>query len=212
MDPKLIFEQVYPLYQKISESEQHFNNLQLEYRKLASGWLLAVFAGVGFLLSLNELPIDRWILIHLVGVGGFVGLVLIWLLDLIVYHRLLRSYFLTGVQLERLYKDFLPPTRSLMRRIEDSHNRMLDNVILFYKLSCYACMVVSVTAVAVYSFLPLMNWWLILVGVVTLIVQFVTLFRLTGSTRKSEPIRTRIGKLLFSEDEIIQNMHSEADK
>ena len=36
---------------ELGESERHFNNLETEYRKLASIWLLAGFAGIGFVLK-----------------------------------------------------------------------------------------------------------------------------------------------------------------
>ena len=53
MKPDLDKNVVVAIHENVTRSEQHFYTLQMEYRKLASGWLLAVFAGIGFLLSNN---------------------------------------------------------------------------------------------------------------------------------------------------------------
>ena len=55
----------------ITEAEHHFNDLCFKIRTLASTWLLATFAGVGFLLSKSiqpELRIDQ-LLVLLCWVG-----------------------------------------------------------------------------------------------------------------------------------------------
>ncbi len=211
MKQDLNIEQVTPIYEKISASEQNFNALQLEYRKLASGWLLAVFGGIGFLLSTNyedQNAISIYFLIYLVGVGGFIGICLIWLLDLIVYHRLLRSYFLTGLQLEYLYPQFLPPTRSIMRQLERDHNKLLSNVIWFYLISCGVCSVISLIALVFYQqqFCNGNNiYWL---GGLTAILESISIYFLRASTLKKETINKEISNCVFTDDEIISNMHS----
>ncbi len=37
----------------LGNAERHFNDLETEYRKVASIWLLARFAGMGFILKAN---------------------------------------------------------------------------------------------------------------------------------------------------------------
>lgn len=136
------------LYDKISTSEQHFNTLQLEYRKLSSIWLLAMFGGVGFLLiKVSEAELNtRIVLIGLISLGGALGICLIWLLDLVVYHRLLRAYFLTGLMLEKQYSEYLPPTRSIMRHLDSHKKQILNHIVLYYFLTSLVCLVISLAA------------------------------------------------------------------
>ena len=85
---------------EIGESERHFNDLQVRYRLLASTWLLASFAGVGFIMT-NVSPLDgKDLILCLVSIGGTIGVTVIWVLDLLGYHRLLAAYFLEGLRIE----------------------------------------------------------------------------------------------------------------
>jgi hypothetical protein len=47
------FENVWHFVTEIGLNERHFNQLQSSYRTLASQWLLAAFAGIGFVISSN---------------------------------------------------------------------------------------------------------------------------------------------------------------
>lgn len=42
---------VWEMYKNLTEQSQHFNNIESTYRTLASTWLLAAFAGIGFILK-----------------------------------------------------------------------------------------------------------------------------------------------------------------
>ena len=107
---------------EIGLQERAFNTLQANYRALASTWLLATFGGVGFMWSLRPdpklpLPIPVDVVILFIGVAGAVGITLIWLLDLIVYHQLLEVVFWTGLAVELEHPE-IPPMRVLMRATE----------------------------------------------------------------------------------------------
>lgn len=106
-------EQVWKVVAELGVNERHFNQLQHQYRILASTWLLAMFAGVGFALSKENLPFPPELLIGVVGLAGAVGVTLAWNLDLRVYHQLLDSYFVEGLRLEREHR-WLPQIRSGM--------------------------------------------------------------------------------------------------
>lgn len=45
------FKQVYEIIKEIGQQERHFNTLNVTYKTLASTWLLAVFGGIGFVLT-----------------------------------------------------------------------------------------------------------------------------------------------------------------
>jgi hypothetical protein len=44
-------ENVWKIVEVIEDSERHFNRLQHQYRALASAWILAMFAGIQYVLS-----------------------------------------------------------------------------------------------------------------------------------------------------------------
>lgn len=115
-------ERTYETYKQIKEYEHHFNGIQTEIRKLASVWLLATLAAIAFLVKgfylggvsdLLNTQNNAKILISLVGFMGTLGILLLFVLDQMVYHRLLNAVFLLGLRMEYLHS-FLPPIRTLM--------------------------------------------------------------------------------------------------
>jgi hypothetical protein len=109
------FDRIWTIVAEMSVYERHFNDIQARHRVLASSWLLATFVGVGFLLSRPELqlPVDRGFAIAGVAAAGAAGLVLLWNLDLLVYHQLLQSCFSVGLDFEARHT-WLPPLRKRM--------------------------------------------------------------------------------------------------
>jgi hypothetical protein len=102
------------IIKEIGVNERHFNNLEIEYRKLASIWLLASFAGMGFVLKENlQMIIPPEIALIGIGLAGSIGIVLIWIVDLLVYHRLLDAWFIKGQQFEEMHQE-LPQIRQEM--------------------------------------------------------------------------------------------------
>jgi hypothetical protein len=117
----------------LSESERSFNELQSGYRRIASLWLLAVFSAAGYVLSTKlEVSVDRFLLIGLICAAGTLGLLLLWSMDLLVYHRLLDSYFLEGLVMERKCL-WLPPIRHNMVASQQGVG-VLVRVVRFYTI------------------------------------------------------------------------------
>lgn len=85
---------------EIGLSERHFNSIESTYRGLASTWVLASFAGMGFAINASTLPVAKGLVIFAVSVAGSLGVQLLWVVDLLAYHRLLTSYYLEGLRLE----------------------------------------------------------------------------------------------------------------
>ncbi len=101
------------LYNELGTYERHLNQMQHQYRVLASTWLLAAFAGTGTILS-QELGLTyREPVIVAIALFGAVGITLLWNLDLRVYHQLLEACFAEGLKLERQHV-WLPRMRSNM--------------------------------------------------------------------------------------------------
>jgi predicted kinase len=83
--------------------ERHFNQLQGVYRGLASTWFLACYAGIGFLYSSNlkafPIPINLAASLTLLAVATII--ILFWLLDVMVYHKLLLSVLKASEKVEK---------------------------------------------------------------------------------------------------------------
>lgn len=110
------FQRVWKLYSQCFKDKNHFNQIQSEYRKLASTWLLAAFGAIGYIMTIDitraRAVVGAWfdplLAISLVGLLAAIGIAMLWNLDLQVYHRLLQSSFCVGLDLEKRYP-WLPP-------------------------------------------------------------------------------------------------------
>jgi len=146
----LSFEQLMAIYNHIGEEERHFNGLELEYRKLASHWLLATLGAIGFLLSKKEdVSINIWILVIGICVAAFVGILVIWFLDMKVYHELLHAAFREGVRLEREFPQLLPQIRNNMVQSQMGGD-IVKRVMLYYFFSIVLLVVVANISVWMY--------------------------------------------------------------
>lgn len=147
----LSFDQLMGIYNHIAEEERHFNELELEYRKLASQWLLVSLGAVGFVLSKQELvQINAWVLVMGICVAASIGILILWMLDLKVYHELLHAAFRERVLLERQYKTILPQIGSNMVNSQTGGD-IISKVILFYFFSVLLLIVIANIALWMYS-------------------------------------------------------------
>jgi len=125
------FDRVWKLFLFISEEERHFNDLQSKYRMMASGWLLASFGAIGFVISeVADIGVPPLILIAGIAAAGAVGILLLWVVDLLVYHRLLDACFIEGLKLEESCQ-WMPPFRHNMMRMMRGQG-VLFRVVGFY--------------------------------------------------------------------------------
>lgn len=113
---------------QIGESERHFNELERTYRALASTWLLATFAGMGFVFEATGLPVQREAVVYAISIAGSIGIQLIWVVDLLAYHKLLQAFFIEGLRIELENPEF-PQARWNMR---DFAHSVEERVMLFY--------------------------------------------------------------------------------
>ncbi|MFB3813090.1 MAG: hypothetical protein ACE14L_03180 [Terriglobales bacterium] len=118
---KDMFDMVWSMVTECGEQERHFNTLQSVYRGLASTWLLAMCAGIEFVLKERPAPdllvrsnVDPiFFLITAISSAASVGVLLLWMLDTLVYHRLLLAVFHDGREIERACR-WLPLMRNRM--------------------------------------------------------------------------------------------------
>lgn len=148
---KEIFERVWKVAQEIGIQERHFNGMQTSCRSMTSAWLLATFGAIGFILSQKfEVAIDRELLITVIAIVGAVGIALLWVLDLLVYHRLLDSCFIEGLILEERYP-WLPPFRGNMMRTQAGQG-VLFRVLGFYLGPIVLLILTATTALAIWCY------------------------------------------------------------
>lgn len=120
---------------ELGASERHFNNLEAEYRKLASIWLLAGFAGMGFILKENpQMALPREIALVAIGLAASIGIFLLWIVDLLVYHQLLDACFTQAKAIEKRYIQALPQVRSSMENTQGGGKVVTTRLRWFYIL------------------------------------------------------------------------------
>ena len=131
----------------IQAQELHFNSLCAGFKRMASTWLLATFGGIGFLLSTEiDLEVDPAFLIAGVAGAGAVGIYLLWIVDLLVYQRLLSSAFTWRGQIEK-ENPWLPAIFETMRqRIFGASVGF--NLVWFYILGVLAPALIALGALA----------------------------------------------------------------
>jgi hypothetical protein len=164
----LSFDQLMEIYNHIGEEERHFNGLELEYRKLASHWLLATLGAIGFLLSKKEdVPINIWALVIGICLAASVGILVIWFLDMKVYHELLHAAFREGVKLEREYPELLPQIRNNMVKSQLGGD-IIRRVMLYYFFSILLLAIIA--NVSVWMFSAANSTWCISLNILSILL------------------------------------------
>ncbi len=127
-----VYDRVWKLFSFIGEQESHFNNLQAKYRTLASAWLLAAFSAMGFVVS-TKISIDvapTELIVAAIAAAGAIGIWLLWIVDILVYHRLLDACFIEGLKLEKSCH-WMPRFRHNMMNMLQGEG-VLTNIVGFY--------------------------------------------------------------------------------
>jgi hypothetical protein len=142
-------EDVWKMFEQLGETERHFNQMQHQYRALASGWVLAMFAGAQYVLSSwNKLPLPSEALLLAIGLAGAVGITQLWNLDVGVYHQLLDAAFVQGLRLEEKHP-WLPRLRTSMlaTQVPGPESRggkgVLHKIVWFYVVGNTAALLVA---------------------------------------------------------------------
>ena len=127
-EPSCIPDRTVNLYNEIGSYERHFNGIQNDYRKLAAQLLIAAFTAIWIVIA-STIRIPHDILVSAIAVSASLGLLLLWNLDVNVYHRLLLSCFKAGVELEMRYP-CLPQIRVDMDSHRDDVHKGVDYLCL----------------------------------------------------------------------------------
>ncbi|MET0635841.1 MAG: hypothetical protein ABWZ25_07420 [Chitinophagaceae bacterium] len=150
---KELFDRVMRITETIGVHEIHFNNLETEYRKLASQWLLAALGGCGLLMKIDTKTfVENWVLVLGVSLAGSIGIAILWMMDIKVYHRLLHTFFKEGVRLEADFT-WMRPIRINMVKSQETGD-VTTRIMYYYFLSISLLTVVSISAIWNISFFP----------------------------------------------------------
>ena len=100
----------------LNDYEQHFNEIQMKLRAIASTWMLASLGGIAFLLVNKievELIFNRYNIINVVSAMTVIAMFILWLIDQLAYQRLLNSCLVVDLYAE--FKDNTkPPIKAMM--------------------------------------------------------------------------------------------------
>lgn len=108
-------------YWKLSEMEERYNSSSGGIRTLASAWLLGALGATGWLFSSYDSetwPLPLGLLVVVVMTLGSFGMITLWVMDHLVFHRLLTSVFLVGLKMEKDDHQ-IPPLRSMMMKTQE---------------------------------------------------------------------------------------------
>lgn len=146
---------IFGIYTKLNEFERHFEIVSTKYKYVALTWLLASFAGIGFLLSTEstELPFPHMIAVAIVSFIGLIGVSLIGNFDVNVYHRFWAALFVEEVVMEERYK-FLLQSRKITLLIDESRERVFSQGLLYQVANSILIITMGVCLVYELSYLP----------------------------------------------------------
>jgi len=168
-------------YFKLSDIEQRFNESEAGVRTLASGWLLASLAGLGWLLEPGKAegpwPVPLGLLVSIVCTMAVAGIATLWVLEQLVYHRLLDAVFLVGLRMERADRT-LPPIHAMMLRTMEGQGtqrwQLLFYIVPLIVFAAFTAIVVIAGADSLFTSESLKGarelTWALLAGQVALIL------------------------------------------
>jgi hypothetical protein len=184
------FNRVWAIVKEIGEEERHFNEIQAGYRNMASTWLLATIGAIGYVISTPiSLNIDVELLIAGIAGAGSLGLSRLWIVDLLIYHRLLDSCFIEGIILEEKYK-WLPTFRTNMMETQKGEG-VLFKVVGYYLVSIVSLILVAGGSLSVW--LDSMNRVASIVFIgITVIIGIWTANLIYSKTENTDAIRKRL--------------------
>lgn len=165
-------ELAWEVLKELGASERHFNNLETEYRKLASLWLLASFAGIGFMLKESlDMAVPRECAVMGIGFAGSIGIFVLWIVDLLVYHQLLDACFEEAKKIEEKYPQ-LSRSRTGMEKTQGGGKVVTTRLRWFYILLSAAPVVFSAPLFVLWC--QKRSGWLTAVVVIAVISIYLT--------------------------------------
>ncbi len=181
------------IYCELGLMERNLGGLQARYRALASTWLLATLAAIGFVLTKElDVAVPDELIIGALGIGGSIGILLLWAVDLLVYQRLLDGAYIEGRSLEDA-QPWLPQVRNNIRRLLGGEGMAL--LAWFYIVPTVLLAAIGGVGVLIWSFqrVPL------IVGTVVAVLYYAALILVAWLMLKRTSKTPVYGRDLFCE-------------
>lgn len=143
---------VYALHTLLNQFELHLDNFTHKYKIMALKWLLATFAAVGFLFSveLNNPKINILVMVSIVCLFGIIGITSVWYMDLYVFHRFWGAFFVEEVKIEKRH-EFLTKIRDTSLSLGNLRTRISGHENFYISFN----LILIITGGISLSFLPL---------------------------------------------------------
>lgn len=147
------------VYKELGTYERHFNQMQSVYRSLASTWLLATFAGIGYIFHESSTyfgGIDVRLAASMIALAGGTGIFLLWIIDVMVYHALLVAVTEESEKLENDSTELvLPRLRERMKNAAMSRLWVVGDLSARRKISLFygipACLLSVIATAFLYT-------------------------------------------------------------
>ncbi|MBS0605287.1 MAG: hypothetical protein JSS60_09690 [Verrucomicrobia bacterium] len=181
----------YGLYTSSIDAIKHFEILQTSYRIMASRLLLATFAAIGFILSIEikTLPFDRLIAVILICAISSGAITTIWHLDLAFMERLSTSVFVECLKMEEKHPWLTQVHHNML--VDGSHASCPSKKVLFYEGSLLLVLLAMGIAATMYAkSLGTLIWIPVLIG--SLLVIFFYLLLIKKLTKSFPQLRREL--------------------
>jgi hypothetical protein len=178
---------IYNMYQKLSQFEHHFDLITTKYKYMALTWLLATFAGIGFLLSrdIQNLPFSPLKGVIVICLIGMAGITLIWHLDINIYTKFWAVVFIEEVRMERKFK-FLLRSRNIELLIDEDRERIVAQGFLY--MIANIVLLLTIGVVFAYFVLNQSMLYFVVLGILFVIISFIicwTMYRVAKRTQRT---------------------------
>lgn len=139
------------IYAQLLSGGRHHGILQTHCKVIASHWLLATFAAIGFFLSVDEiLPIDHLLGVAIICLIGVSGIYLLWYEDVFVQESLLDVDVIEGLRLEKEYR-WLPQMHHCFVHVFKRGNA--SNIKVLFFIGCKTILLTTMTiALGIYTY------------------------------------------------------------
>lgn len=116
---------IYSLHVLLNQFESHLDTFTHKYKILTLRWLLATFAAVGFLFSveLSNPKINNLLMAGIVSLFGVIGITSIWYMDLFIFQKFWGVFFVEEVKMEKKHL-FLTKIRDTSLSLDNIKTRI----------------------------------------------------------------------------------------
>lgn len=167
-------------YTEIGEMERHLLSIQARCRLLSSLWLWGAFAGMAYILAENlNLHISNELIFLGINTTALLGICILWLLDLLVYHRQLVWVMSEGLFLEGKY-NWLPNLRKF-RYANLCHSDSSPRMVWYYFVQTVILLILGAGSLATWLYkhqreglAGYTSLYVIIVSLIVLIVYIIT--------------------------------------